>query len=297
MPRIPWRWILLGAAGIAALIATYHVRKEQASEALRQGMLTVHEDRLAEMSARYLRFRERIEGMIAEAAQGGEPETWVDPRLNIAGLRQGAGLYMRLPVDAARDRATIGPAARGAQADAIMRCLGIAPMNLRGFYEKGEFLTPEWVEAMRTEDDEMRLRVLDDQLRRHVQVDVPVLATMMQADWLMVVLQQGENRRDEPVDVFLWDLQRNQPLLRARIQARGLLIPVRLRFDGAGGSSSGAATQAGGAQDCSIASQIRALTGREAVEFESGAQLLDDENAPTGASEPAASDEPLEAAE
>src|SRR5690606_35015576 len=138
--------ILLGTAGIVALFAVYYVRKQQTSDALRQQMLTLHEERLTELSGRYLAFRERLEGMIAEAAQGGEPEEWVDPRLNITGLRGGAGLYVRLPVAAARERASIGPASRGARPDAIMRCLGIAPMNLSGLYEKGEFLTPEWVE-------------------------------------------------------------------------------------------------------------------------------------------------------
>lgn len=276
MPRMPWRWIVLGTAFIGALFATYYTRQTRTSEAIRQGMLTVHEEQLSEIATRYIRFRERIEGLIAEAAQGGEPDTWVDPRLNISGLRQGVGLYVRLPAEAARDREKIGPAARGAQPDAIMRCLGIAPMNLRGFYEKGEFLLPDWVEAVREEQDQMRLRVLEDQLGRHVQVDVPVLATMMQADWLMVVLQQGENRTDHPVDVFLWDLQRNQPLLRARVQARGLLVPVRLGFDGApSGSAAGAPSRSGGAQDCSIASQLRALAGRPAVEFESSEALLD----------------------
>lgn len=286
MPRVPWRWVLLGAAGIVALFAVYYVRKQQTSEALRHDMLTLHEERLSELSGRYLGFRERLEGMIADAAQAGEPEEWVDPRLNITGLRGGAGLYVRLPIAAARERASIGPAARGAQPDAIMRCLGIAPMNLSGLYEKGEFLTPEWVETLRTEQDQMRLRVLDDQLGRHVQVDVPVITTMMQADWLMLVLQHGENRRDEPVDVFLWDLRRNQPLLRARVQARGLLVPVRLRFEGTGPAAPAADrdARAGAAQDCSIASQLRALTGRAPLEFESGAALVDppsDEDAPT----------------
>lgn len=291
MPRVPWRWILLGTAGIVALFAVYYVRKQQTSDALRQQMLTLHEERLTELSGRYLAFRERLEGLIAEAAQGGEPEQWVDPRLNISGLRGGAGLYVRLPVAAARERAHIGPASQGAQPDAIMRCLGIAPMNLSGLYEKGEFLTPEWVESLRSEQDQMRLRVLDDQLGRHVQVDVPVITTMMQADWFMLVVQQGENRRDEPVDVFLWDLRRNEPLLRARIQARGLLVPVRLSFEGAGPAAPAADRDArsGAAQDCSIASQIRALTGPAPLEFESGDALVEEESEPPEP-QPAASD-------
>lgn len=274
---MPWRWIILGAAALLALFGGYHLRQRQRSDALREQMLTLHEERLGEIAARYMRFREHLEGLIVEAARGGEPEQWADPRLNIAGLRAGQGLYLRLPVSAARDRATIGPAALGAQPDSIMRCLGIAAMNVRGLYEKGEFLSPEWLEALRAEDDMMQLRVLDDQLGRHVQVDVPVIASMMQADWFMLVLQQGEDRHDQPVDVFLWDLRRNRALLRARIQGRGMLVPVRLRFEGAHAAHApeGVSLRSGGAQDCSIASQIRALTGDSPIDFESGAQLLD----------------------
>lgn len=307
MPRMPWRWILLAVAALVALFGGYYVRKQQRAEALRQQMLTLHEERLGELSSRYTRFVRRLETLVHEAAVAGEPEQWVDPRLNIAGLRSGDGLYLRLPIDAARDPQHIAPAARGAAPDAIMRCLGIAPMNVRGLYEKGDFLTPEYVESIRNEQDSMQLRVLDDQLGRHVQVDVPVVVSMLQADWFMLVLQQGENRRDAPVDVYLWDLHRNRQLLRARIQGRGLLVPVRLRFEGVNPAEAPGRPQvrSGGAQDCSIASQIRALAGGEPLDFQSGDRLIeaaedvdsvDPESAP-GEPEPTPGSEGAQAAE
>lgn len=279
MPRMPWGWILLGTAAVAGLFGVYHVRQRQSAEAIRQQMLALHDERLTEIAERYMSFRERLEGMISEAAQAGEPETWVDPQLKIAGLRSGDGLYVRLPIEAARERESIGPAAWGAQDDSIMRCMGIAPMNLRGLYQNGEFLTPEWLETLRTEQDRMQLRMLDDQLGRHVKVDAPVVASMMQADWLMVVLQQGEDRRDHPVDVFLWDLKRDRQLLRTRVQARGLLVPVRLRFEGVaeGAAPADSNLLSGGATDCSIASQLRSLTGGAPIDFASGEELLRDD--------------------
>lgn len=290
MPRMPWKWIVLGTAALVALFGGYFVRQRQRADALREHMLTLHEQRLGELASRYERFVDRLETLIHDAAEGGEPERWADPRLNIAGLRAGDGLYLRLPIDAARDREHIAPSARGMQPDAIMRCLGIAPMNVRGLYEKGEFLTPEYVETIRSEQDMMQLRVLDDQLGRHVQVDVPVVVSMLQADWFMLVLQHGENRRDAPVDVFLWDLRRNRQLLRARIQARGLLVPVRARFEGVPSApATRPVLRSGGAQDCSIASQIRALTGGEPLDFQSADQLLESEQAePDPSTEPAA---------
>lgn len=277
MPRLPWRWIVLGAAVLIATFGGYYLRREQRSDTLREEMLALHEAQLSEVASRYLAFRHRLEGLVHEAAQAGEPETWVDPRLNLAGLRAGDGLYLRLPIDAARDREQIPRAARGMSPDSILRCLGIPAMNARGLYESGEFLTPEWVEALREEESMMRLRVLEEQLTRHVQVDAPVVMNTIQADWFLLVLQQGDNRRDHPVDVYLWDLRRDRQLLRARIQARGILVPVRLRFEGAGaaGGDGPVDPTSGGANDCSIASQIRALAGGPAVEFESGDALVD----------------------
>ena len=276
-PRLPWKWIILGVFGVAAVFASYFIRQGQRQEALRQQMLTLHHDRLTSVAERYLGFRRRLETWVIEAGAAGEPERYVDPRLNISGLRSGEGLYLRVPADFTGDPAQIEGAAMAMEQDGITRCLGIAPMSVRGLYEKGYFLTPEWVDSVRDEADMMRLRVLDDQLGRHIQVDAPVVLSMMQADWFMLVIERGEDRRDHPVDVYLWDLRRNQQLLRARIQGNGLLVPVRLRFEGTNPAPAQGHPQirSGGAADCSIASQIRALAGGEAIDFASGAQLIE----------------------
>ena len=303
-PRLPWKWIVLGVAGIGALFATYYVRRGERQEALRAQMIALLEqENLSELSDRTLAFRRKIEGWVMQAAEAGAdgpPERYVDPRLHISGLRSGEGLYLRLPADFANSPERIEGAAIGMEQDAIMRCLGIAPMSARGLYEQGYFLTPEFEERIRTEPDMMDLRVLDDQLGRHVQVDAPVVASLLQADWFLLVVQRGDNRRDHPVDVFLWDLRRDQLLLRSRIQGRGLLVPVRMRFEGVSTPQAPRpAVQSGGAADCSIASQIRELAGEEGVDFESGEALIEaaeeaaaEEAAEEGDAEPESEAEP-----
>ncbi len=292
---MPWKSALAVILGIVGVFAFYTVRQDRRKEALRQQMLDLHETQLSEVAERYLAFRRRLETLVTQAAEGGEPETWADPRLNLSGLRGGEGLYLRIRVEAADTPEHIRDGALQMDADSITRCLGIAPASVRGLYEKGEFLTPAWVDNLREEQDTMALRVLDDQLGRHIQVDAPVLLSMMQADWFMLVLQQGETRRDDPVDVFLWDLRRNRQLLRARVQGRGLLVPVRLRFEGVQqGPAATIDPRSGGATDCSIASQLRALTGGDALEFDSAGAVIDaaqraheDEEAPPSTDEPA----------
>lgn len=240
-------------------------------------MLTLHETELRSISERYLGFRRRIEELVMATREAGEPDSWADPRLNISGLRSGEGLYLRLGADWTNEPDRIEGAALAMERDAITRCLGLAPTSLRGLYESGYFLTAEWVDQVRVEQDMMALRVLDDQLGRHIQVDAPVVLSMMQADWFLLVVQQGENRRDAPVDVYLWDLGRNRQLLRARIQGRGLLVPVRLAFEGTHPAPAPGRPQvrSGAAHDCSIASQIRALTGAGTLDFESGDAIIE----------------------
>ena len=271
---MPWKTVIAVILGVLGLFAFYRVRQDRRMEALRQQMLDLHEHQLNEIADRYMAYRRRIETLVIEAAEGGEPEPLA--RVNLAGLRSGEGLYLRLRGENATSGELIRSAALAMERDAITRCLGLTPMSLRGLYAQGDFLTPTWVEGLREEQDMMRLRVLEDQLGRHIQVDAPVVLSTMQADWFLLVIQRGENRRDYPVDVFLWDLRRDQQLLRARVQARGLLVPVRIRVGGQTRSAPGRPqVRSGAANDCSIASQLRALTGSELVEFESGQEVIE----------------------
>ena len=266
-PRIPWKWIIAVVVGLGLVFGSYFTRRAQRQEALREQMLTLHERELTELSERYLAYQHRIEGLVREAAESGSPEAWADPRLNFGGLRAGEGLYLRVPLDWTDSSDRIEGAARGMEQDAITRCLSLSPMSVRGLYESGYFLTPEWVDSVRDEEDMMELRVLDDQLGRHIQVDAPVLISMMEADWFLLILETGESRRTSPVRVFLWDLQRNEQLLRAEVQATGVLVSARMQFEGVESSSAPGRQSAvsGGAADCSIASQIRELTGENAT--------------------------------
>lgn len=291
MPRLPWRWIVLFGGLLALVYGGYQVRERQRADALRAQLLDTYQGNLQGLSDRYVAFRERIERWTIEAAEAGEPEQWVDPRLRISGLHAGEGLYLRLPATHAVDAEHIEGAALSMQTDALTRCLGIAPASARGLYESGQFLTREWIEEVRGTSDFMRLRVIDEQLARSSEVDVPAIASMLQAQYFLLVIQQGENRRDAPVDVYLWDLREDRQLLRARIQASGILIPVRLRFEGVPQAPQPAGHPeifSGGAHDCSIAAQIKALTGEPAMTVGSGAALearMQEESAAAGASE------------
>ena len=274
MPKIPWAGVLALLVAIVGAYSFHQAREAQRADELRRQVLTTHEQQLAGVSERYQAFRARLERWTMEAAAAGEPEQHVDPRLRIAGLHDGPGLYLRIRASDAGDAESIARGALSMDQDALTRCLGIAPDSARGLYEHGDFLMPEWAQAVEHERDFLRLRVLDEQLARHITADVPVVATMMQARYFMLVLQQGENRRDAPVDVYLWDLASETQLLAARIQANGVLLPVSIRSmvpeaPDAPAPAHPPSMTSGGANDCSIASQLKALTGEAAVEVDS----------------------------
>ena len=304
-PRLPWKWIIPAVSAVTLLGAGYWYREHQKQEALRSEILEVYNRRLGPVVERYRGFRAKIERWVTTAATGEAPETHVDPRLRISALHTGQGIYLRLRIEDAATPEGIERGVRQMVPDAITRCLGITPISLRGFYEQGTFLMPGWIDRAAEADGMMRLRVIDDELARRTERDLPGLLNAVQSQYFLLILEHGENRRDHPVDVYMWDLAHDRQLLRLRAQANGLLIPVRVAFEGTPPSPRVRPNlHSGGANDCSIAAQIKELTGEPAMTFGSempepepeetapepgggteGAEAGDGE--PTGQSEPA----------
>ncbi len=190
-------------------------------------------------------------------------------RLDLGGLHGAAGVYLRVHEDAVDDPYTLAEAGRGMTQDAIARCLGLSPLSLRGLYERLPFVEPEWMERTNAADDNMRLRVVQDELERRASRDLPVLMDMVQSDYFLLAVEHGSSRSEHPVDVYLWDIRRNALLLKTRTQARGALIPVRIGIGDAPAGSAPAPQLRGGVTDCSIASQVRAAAGGATPEIRS----------------------------
>jgi hypothetical protein len=261
MPRIPWHYVILGVLSLVVVVGGYWLKERAKASELREAMIRVHEVELADAREAYTKLRDKLEGLIVDASST-EPATLVDPRLHLPGLRSGNGLYLRLPLSAAKSPEEIAKAARTVEPDTIATCLGLAPASARGLYEKGEFLTPAFLETLKKETGVLQLRVQDEMLSRRIRADLPSVLGLTRSDWFMLVLQEGENRRDAPVRVFLWGLAQGELLLRARVQSQGVLLTTRIL--------SKTTTQAppidpdrarsGAANDCSIAGQIKALS-------------------------------------
>jgi hypothetical protein len=266
MPRIPWRIVLVGALSVAAIVGSYLWKQKRKADDLRAAMVQVHDVELKQAQSAYIAMRDKLEDLILNAA-GSEPTTLVDPRLHIPGLRGGDGLYLRLPLAEAQSKEGIARAAKLMEPDRIGNCLGLAPASARGLYEKGEFLLPAWLDQIKKQDSVLSLRVQDEMLSRRIKGDLPSVLGLLRSDWFMLVLQEGDNRRDHPVRVYLWDLAHQQLLLRAQVKSHGVLLTSRILSSSpppAPAAPHEQEARTGAANDCSIASQLKQLVPKEA---------------------------------
>jgi hypothetical protein len=260
-PRFPWKYIALVVLTIVLVVGGYLVKEARKAAQLRAQILRVHEE-LEEPRKRYLAFRDKVE-KLALGARSGVATSEIDKRLRVEGLRSGRGLYLRVRAQDLKDEKTLAAAAADTDPDVINACMGLAPVSARGLWAQGDFLAPEHVAKAKAEHSVMDLRVMDEMLARKLRTDLPAVLSLTKSDWFLLVVQQGESRRDQPVDVFLWDLRSDLRLLAARIQADGALMPTRVRAQGAPGAPRLHAedVQGSGATDCSIAMQIKELAG------------------------------------
>jgi hypothetical protein len=112
----------------------------------------------------------------------------------------------------------------------------------------------------------MHLRVQDDTLTRRVRQDLPNLLATTRSDWFMLVLEEGANRRDEPVRMFIWDLKRDALLVRARVRGHNIVTSAHIESksptppSAAGDKPGTHETNAETLNDCSIASALKQLT-------------------------------------
>jgi len=274
-PRFPWRWVVLGACALGLFVGSYVFRERQKATVLRQSILKAYDQKVEPVAKRYRAFRQELENRVLGAAEGGVTETAVDERLKISGLHGARGLYLRLREENAQSREAIADAAATMEPDAITRCLGLSPTSVRTLYERGDFLERDWTDRIREEESLPRLEVFDDEVNRRYERDLPPVVESMRADYFLLAMVRGANRRVAPVDVYLWDLRRTQSeLLRVRTKSRGMLLPGRIAPGG--GDLPPPPIHSSGAVDCSIAAQVKAAAGERVMEVGSAAAALRD---------------------
>lgn len=269
LPRLPWRWILGVGSFLTLSIGTCQIRDRQETDSLRKTVVAAYDEQLAPLATRYQDIVAKIRTNTAGAAAKPKADSYVDPRLKLDALGSGKGLYLRVKASAVKRPDDVAGASLDQVPDAIARCLGLAPQPVGELFARGSFLEKQWITRAHDADSVLRLRVVADEMRQRSARDLPFVAEAVNAQWFLLVLEHGETRRDAPVDTYLWDLRSNQLLLSAHLKAEGGLVAARIAVSGVKPGQYASGAQSGAAQDCSIASQMRALTGGGGVAFES----------------------------
>lgn len=269
MPKVAWKWVLGVGSFLAMSVAVYQLREHQEADVLRGELLGARNKQLAPVIAQYESVAEKIRRHTREAARKPRTDTIVDPRLRLDALGSGKGLYLRLEESQIPQAGNLDELEFDQTPDAIGRCLGLAPFTAGDVLTRGSFLTGEWFKQIEAADSVMKLRVVAEELRQRSERDLPFVVEAIDAQWFMLVVERGENRRTGPVDVYLWDLRDDRLLLQSRTEASGALIAARIAVEGVKPGHYPSGSQTAAAQDCSIASQLRQLTGAGAVSFAS----------------------------
>jgi hypothetical protein len=263
LPRLPWKWIVGGGTSLALVLGSIHYRDRQEIAALRANVLDVHRSQLGPLGARYDTLLAKIYRNTAAAAAR-RPENYVDPRLKLDALGSSAGIYLRLNARRATEPDAIANASLDEKKDAIAACLGLSPVWFPELYAHGTFLEGRFIKQAESAESTMKLRVIAEELRQRTRRDLPFVVEALKAQWFMLALTHGDNRRDTPVDVYLWDLRNDALLLSGRAQPDGMLVSARIAVTGQKPGQYSSGEQSGAAQDCSIAGQLRALAGSAA---------------------------------
>jgi len=267
-PPSPWKWIVAVTVALGLIVGYYQWRERTKEQGLRDEIVQKYGAEVEPVAQRVRAFRDKLEAWVTEVAHDA-PDSWADERLDLSGLHGASGVYLRIHEDSVDDEGSLADAGRSMGPDAIARCLGLSPLSLRGLYERATFVEPEWLERVNAADDNLRLRVIKDELDRRASRDLPVLMDMVQSDYFLLAVQHGSDRREHPVDVYLWDLRRDTLLLKTRTQARGALIPVRVGLGDTPYGNAPPPQLRAGVTDCSIASQVREVAGGGSIEIDS----------------------------
>jgi hypothetical protein len=164
---------LLTAATVVLLAIAMYVQDRRAIEAERRALLTVLDERRAELPAGYEGFVEATDRWIGEAAGDGDLADVIDPSLRAPGaldaLLRRPAVYVRAPRAELRDARRIDDAARGSDKDAFLLCLLTPPptseerdllTKVRGVYFGGTRVDEETANVRRLAEARLGLAVL-----------------------------------------------------------------------------------------------------------------------------------------
>ncbi len=161
----------------------------------------------ATVGAEWGPLRDKIEKATLDAAAQFKGD-FVDSEAGRMEFRTAPGIYLRMRVAEARDSAGLRKAAKSSLRDAFVGCLlrgqprakleadggGLfpdQPWNMRQAYTATRILTDDWVSEVKASDDDLRLRVFQQQYDQAIRDEIPVAIEMLKkAQFFLLVLDE-----------------------------------------------------------------------------------------------------------
>jgi hypothetical protein len=252
---------LVAAGAVVAGLVAHTIVSSQELQADKRSLLAKRRAVEATLGAQWMPLRDRLEGVIADAARGFEGD-FVAPEARSSPFRTEPGLYLRLLVTDGADAETIRRAAADAKKDAFAACLlrepneagrrgeidggafAEQPWNLGQAYSATRILSDSWARDVEQADDDMRLRVFTEQYEKAVRDEIPLAIDLVtRARFFLLVLdeevpearayldggrmtEQALQLAVHPARVVLLDLKTDKVLFRLRRSGGALLIPA-----------------------------------------------------------------------
>jgi hypothetical protein len=252
---------LVAAAAVVAALVVHAVVSHRELASGKQSLLAKQRAVVSTLGAEWFPLRDRLEGNVLAAAKDFAGDH-VDAAVWASSFRTRPGLYLRMRVAEASSADDVRRVAADAKKDAFATCLlrepneraahGDAdggafaeqPWNLGQAYAATRILTERWVQAVRDIDDDMQMRIFDDQYEHAVRDEIPLAVDVVRrAEFFLLVLDEdvpeafarsdGGPMNEErlqlvahPARVHLFDLKTNQELFRLRRSGDARVIPA-----------------------------------------------------------------------
>lgn len=247
---------LLAAAAVVVGFVVHMFVSDHELKAGKEALLAKQRAVAATLGAEWGPLRDRIEADVHAAAQmagGGYPGDHIEPMARTGAFRTEPGIYLRIRVADAGDVAKV---AADAKRDAFAACLlrepnpkaaspgaspsgandatAEQPWNLGRAYSATRILTDDWVRSVKDADEDMRLRLFNEQYDKAVRDEIPVaIDVVKRAQFFLLVVDEDVPAAKEyadggpvteealqlvphPAAVHLFDLKTNAEILRFR---------------------------------------------------------------------------------
>ncbi len=265
LPQIKWRFWVPVLAILVAFPLLWGIKRDREAQRRREQLLREHASLTASLGPDYRSLRRFIDTSVVEAV-GPYAGDLRDPALTMEDLARAPALYGRVRVHEVRRPEDVAASVRHRYPDQLMSCLGVEPVAARELLDKGAFLLPSFVDAVRAAPSSERLHALREDLIFRLRRDTGFLVGAMRHRYLVLAVDEARASVDGPTRVFVYDLSARRVVLRARgagtdvrvipFQIAGLpSAPPRARAPLSGESVS--------SHDCSIANDVRRGLGIE----------------------------------